>query len=215
MTFANPLPAWAIAAVLIAAFAVAWLAYHRVPIARPRRYALSALRLITLIWIAICLMRPMVRATDGERHDAAVAVLVDGSRSMGLADADGSQRRIDQARTVLSDRLLPALSSRFHTDVLQFGERLSPVEVGALSATARRTDLAAALQAVRDRYRGRPLAGIVLLSDGGDNGGGDAAAAAAAGAPVFALRLRPPTPPPRPGGGRGAAARSGVGGARR
>jgi len=193
MTFANPLPAWAIAAVLIAAFAVAWLAYHRVPIARPRRYALSALRLITLIWIAICLMRPMVRVTDGERHDAAVAVLVDGSRSMGLADADGSRRRIDQARTVLNDRLLPALSSRFHTDVLQFGERLSPVEVGALSATARRTDLAAALQAVRDRYRGRPLAGIVLLSDGGDNGSGDAAAAAAAGAPIYAIGIGPRT----------------------
>src|SRR4051812_9879945 len=120
MTFANPLPAWAIAAVLIAAFAVAWLAYHRVPIARPRRYALSALRLITLIWIAICLMRPMVRVTDGERHDAAVAVLVDGSRSMGLADADGSRRRNDQARPVPNGRPLPPFSSRVPTHLPQF-----------------------------------------------------------------------------------------------
>src|SRR3954465_1407915 len=106
---------------------------------------------------------------------------------MGLADADGSQRRIDQARTVLSDRLLPALSSRFHTDVLQFGERLSPVEVGALSATPRPTALAAGLQGARAGCRGRPVAGMVALSDGGDNGSGDAAAPAAAGAPIYAI----------------------------
>src|SRR4051812_49793829 len=124
MTFANPLPAWAIAAVLIAAFAVAWLAYHRVPIARPRRYALSALRLITLIWIAICLMRPMVRVTDGERHDAAVAVPVGGSRRMGVAGAGGSRRGLDQARPPLNHRPLPPLSSPVPTHALPFGDQL-------------------------------------------------------------------------------------------
>ena len=86
MTFANPLPAWALAAVLAAALAVAWFAYSRVPISRGRRYGLSALRLATLSWIVLCLMRPMIAATDRETTDAVVAVLVDGSRSMGLAD---------------------------------------------------------------------------------------------------------------------------------
>ena len=190
MTFANPLPAWALAGLVIAAIAVAWLAYRGVPIAPRRRAILSTLRGLTLLWIAICLMRPMVRAGGANAHDAVVAVLVDGSRSMGLADVDGA-RRIDRARDVVAADLLPALSPRFRTEVLRFGDRLSPADPSALTATDRRTELGAALQAVRDRYRGRPVAGVVLLTDGGDNGSIDAAAAAAAGSPVYAIGIGP------------------------
>src|SRR5207248_8834503 len=107
---------------------------------------------------------------------------------MGLADADGA-RRIDRARTLVERDLLPSLSPRFHTEVLRFGDRVSAADGSNLTATDRRTGLGAALQAVRDRYRGRAVAGIVLITDGGDNGGVDAAAAAAAGAPVYAIGI--------------------------
>jgi uncharacterized membrane protein len=190
MTFGNPLPAWALPAVIAAAIVVAWLAYRHVPIATPRRRALSALRLVTLLWLVICLMRPIVRTTDTAAHDASVPILVDASRSMGLADADGA-RRIDRARALVERDLLPALSPRFHTEVLRFGDRVSPADASSLTATDRHTSLGAALQAVRDRYRGRAVAGIVLLTDGGDNGGRDAAASAAAGAPVYAMGIGP------------------------
>src|SRR4051794_21514673 len=46
VTFANPLPPWALAAIAAGLLLVAWLAYRTVPIAPRRRYALSALRLI-------------------------------------------------------------------------------------------------------------------------------------------------------------------------
>ena len=64
MTFANPLPPWALAAIVAAALVVAWLAYRYVPIAAARggtrcRRCVSS----TLLWIVVCLMRPMVRAT--------------------------------------------------------------------------------------------------------------------------------------------------------
>jgi hypothetical protein len=190
VTFANPLPAWALAGIVAAAAAVGWLAYRHVPIAPSRRGVLSTLRFLTLIWIAICLMRPMIPASDPDTHDAVVAVLVDGSRSMGLADLDGA-RRIDRARSILSTDLLPALAPRFRTEVLRFGDRVAPADASSLSATDRRTELGAALQGVRDRYRGRPVAGVVLLSDGGDTGSVDAAAAAAAGAPVYAVGIGP------------------------
>jgi uncharacterized membrane protein len=190
VTFANPLPPWALAVLFAAAIAVAWLAYRQVPIAPARRRILSGLRLLTLLWIAVCLMRPMVRSTAANAHDAVVPILVDGSRSMGLADLDGA-RRIDRAREIVTADLLPALSGRFRTEVLRFGERLSAVDAGNLSATDRRTELGAALQAVRDRYRGRPIAGIVVLTDGADNGSVDAASVAAASAPIYALGIGP------------------------
>src|SRR5262249_26081822 len=186
VTFAAPLPLWAFALVALAALGVAWLAYRDVPIAPARRRALSALRLTTLLWIMLCLMRPLGRPTSGAPRDAIVPILVQTSRGMGLADA-GSERRIDRARAAIERDLLPALEARFHPEVLRFGDRLAASQVSDLSATDRRTSLGAALEAVRDRYRGRPIAGIVLVSDGGDNGTADAVSAAAAGPPGVAV----------------------------
>jgi uncharacterized membrane protein len=194
MTFGNPLPPWALVAVAAGALVVAWLAYRHVPIAAGRRRTLSALRLATLLWLLVCLMRPMVRATGVSSRDAVVPILVDTSRSMGLADADGS-RRIDRARALVERDLLPTLAPRFHAEVLRFGDRVTAADAASLTATDRRTGLGAALQAVRDRYRGRAIAGIVLVSDGGDNGGVDAAASAAAGAPVYAIGIGARTSP--------------------
>jgi len=126
-------------------------------------------------------------------RDAVVPILVDASRSMGLADA-GGERRIDRAREAIEGQLLPSLAPRFRTEVLRFREGVRASRPSQLSATDRRTSLADALRAVRDRYRGSPVAGIVLISDGGDNGAGDAGAAAAAGPPVLALGVGSPTP---------------------
>ena len=190
MTFANPLPPWALIAVVVGAAAVAWFAYRDVPISSGRRRALSALRLITLLWIAVCLMRPTIQSSSANARDAVVAILVDGSRSMGLADLDRA-RRIDRAREIVAQDLLPALAPRFRTEVLRFGDRLAATDAASLSATDRRTELGAALQAVRDRYRGRPVAGIVVLTDGGDNGSVDAAAAAAGGTPIYPIGIGP------------------------
>jgi uncharacterized membrane protein len=193
MTFANPLPGWALVLVISAAALVAWFAYRRVALTRGRRQALSALRLITLLWLILCLMRPVTRASEDTR-DAIVPILVDASRSMGLADADG-RRRIEAARTLVERQLLPAIAPRFQAQLLRFGDNVSAVEPATLAATDRRTGLGEALQAVRDRYRGRPVAGIVLISDGGDNGDVDAIAAAATGAPIYAFGIGPRSSP--------------------
>jgi uncharacterized membrane protein len=169
---------------------VAWLAYRHVPIDARRRRVLSALRLATLLWIVVCLMRPTIRGTEVAARDAVVPILVDSSRSMGLADADGA-RRIDRARDLVAGDLLPALSPRFHTELLRFGDRVAPAAAATLSATDRRTGLADALRAVRERHRGRAIAGIVVVTDGGDNGDADAVSAAAEGAPVYAVGIGP------------------------
>ena len=175
MSFANPLPWWALVTVVAAAFGVAWLAYRHFAAAPARRYSLVALRFVTLLLLVVFLMRPVARSTDADARDAIVPILVDVSRSMGIEDETGggdrAARRIDRARAIVADRLLPALQSRFHVEVLAFGEALQPAEVSSLAPTARRSDLHDALAAVRERHRGRAVAGIVLLSDGGDTSG--------------------------------------------
>jgi uncharacterized membrane protein len=169
VSFANVLPWWALGLVLAATAATAWFAYAGFAAARRRRHALVALRFVTLLLLVLFLMRPVRTTQDGTR-DAVVPILVDGSRSMSIEDVDAGarRRRIDRARDLVTGELLPLLAPRFHTEVLSFGDGLAPAAPADLAATARRSDLTGALTAVRERYRGRPIAGIVLLSDGGE-----------------------------------------------
>lgn len=168
VTFANPLPAWAILLVLAGLAAIAWFAYSSLLPASRRRHALAALRFATLALLFLFLLRP-IRSTDDGLRDAIVPILVDGSRSMAIDDA-GGRRRIDRAREMVERTLVPAISTSFHTEVLSFGDGLAVTQPPDLKATGRRSDLGGALAAVLDRYRGRAIAGIVLLSDGGDTG---------------------------------------------
>jgi hypothetical protein len=170
VSFAHPLPWWALALIIGAAGLVAWLAYNRRTLSPSRRRILVTLRFVTLLALVLFLLRPVVRAVDGDARDAVVAVLVDTSRSMSIEDADG-KARIESARRIVVDRLLPALGSQFHVEVLGFGDGVVPVAPEALTAAARRSDVAGALAAVRTRYRGRAVAGVILVSDGGDTSG--------------------------------------------
>ena len=176
--------------VVAGAMLIAWLAYRRFAASAPQRYALIALRTLTLLAIVIFLMRPIVRTTEPDARAVVVPVLVDLSRSMGIEDVENT-RRIDRARDLLTRSLLPALSSRFAVEVIGFGDDVAPVTTDNLTATARQSDLQGALAAMRDRYRGRAIPGIVLLSDGGDTAG-TADRMAAESAPVYAFGIGAP-----------------------
>jgi uncharacterized membrane protein len=167
VTFANPLPWWLFGAIVVCCGVVAWQAYRSFGTSPVVRYGLTSLRFLTLILLVLFLMRPVARSTGADSSSAIVPVLVDVSRSMGIEDA-GGRRRIERAQQIVSERLLPALGPRFNVELLSFGESVQTVGVHDLSAAARQTDLHGALAAVGERYRGRPVAGIVLLSDGGD-----------------------------------------------
>jgi uncharacterized membrane protein len=191
--FAHPIPWWALAAILLlaAALAVASYARGRVPLGRARRAALSALRFAALALLVIFLLRPVMPLAPPNGGSGLVAVLVDTSRSMGLND--GAVTRLARAQALVRDELVPALSGSFTVDVLSAGESVQRADVAALTADARRTDLPGAVAATRDRYRDRDLAGIVVISDGGNLAPLEhAVAATAAAPPVITLGVGDP-----------------------
>ncbi len=188
MTFANPLPWWVLALVVSGAAAISWQTYRRMAASRTRRGTLGLLRFLTLLAIVLFLMRPVSHTIDVNSRDAVVPVLVDSSRSMAIQDA-GQVRRIDRARQILNERLLPDLGSKFRVEVLGFGERLETKSAEELTATARRSDLGAALEGLRERYRGQVMAGAVLLSDGGDTSAAGEHAASDAGTAVYPVGI--------------------------
>jgi uncharacterized membrane protein len=164
----------------------AWLAYARpaMPLTPPQRALLTALRALTLILLVVFLLRPVTFVASGGARDSLVAVLVDGSRSMRLADGDTT--RIERARTI-AKALVDTIGSDFRTELLTFGESLSRADASELAADARRSDLSGALAAVADRYRGQRLAGVVVVSDGGDTATQETGSTRPLGVPVFTV----------------------------
>ena len=168
MKFAVVLPWWGYLLVFGSALVLAWLAYARVPIALSRgmRGLLSGLRAVTLVLLIAILLRPVVLVPPAAANNSLLPVLVDVSRSMRLADGDGPSR-IDQARAIVRD-LQARLADEYTIELLTFGEALAPGAVETLAATARRSDLGGALANLSERHRRDRVAGVVVLSDGGD-----------------------------------------------
>lgn len=196
MHFVHPLPWWLAVVLLAGAAALAFVEYRRPlsPLTRTRRAVLVALRVLTLLTIVLFLFRPAVVLPPATSLDASVAVLVDVSRSMRIADEDG-RPRVMRATTLLKNELLPGLSRRFAVELYRVGDGLAPADPDRLSADARGSDLTAAVGAVRQRNRGRRVAGIVVLSDGGDTGRAEGQQPGEAGPPVFTIGIGSPGGP--------------------
>ena len=194
MQFANALPSWALGLVVAAILAVAWASYSGaiVPLPRGRRALLSSLRALTLALVVMCLLGPVRVMPPASTSDAVVPVLVDTSRSMRLADADG-RPRIDAARDLVQHEVVPGLTGKFTPEIWTFGSALAQAANQNFAATDGRSDLSGALRAVRERYRDRRVAGIVVISDGGDTGKDEAAESVeGSGAPVYTVGVGTP-----------------------
>ncbi len=195
MSFVYPLPWW-LAVLLAAAIAgVTYAEYRRplAPLSPGQRALLAGCRAITLALLALFLFRPIV-VTPGAVHGAIVPVLVDRSLSMRLTDEDG-QSRLGRAASLLSNQLVPSLSANYVVEVFGIGDRVERMASADLRPDARKSDLRGALASIRDRYRGQPVAGIVLLTDGGETSeaSGDLPGDwPSGGPPVFAIGLGAP-----------------------
>ena len=189
MVFGYPTPWWAILLIIVATALVAWASYARpvVPMSRRQQTILTVLRFAILILLLTILLGPIVVEPSSVARETVVPILVDVSRSMRVADAGGSSR-LERAREILADQVVPALGQEFQVDLLAFGEALAPTDTDALHTNGRWSDLTGALAEVRDRYSDRDIPGVVVISDGGDTSGREGAGTNSAGTPpVYAI----------------------------
>jgi uncharacterized membrane protein len=196
MHFANPISLWLALLAAAAIGGVALFSYRRplVPLTPGQRAVLIALRASGLSLVVLCLCRPIVLRPPSGSRDIVVPVLVDVSRSMAIADASG-QARLTRAVQALKTDILPSLAGRFTPEIYGIGDGLmsvNSVNIARLTATARQSALTSAIAAVRERYRGRRISGIVLISDGGETTTSTGASTPDAGVPVFTIGVGSP-----------------------
>jgi len=136
-----------------------------------RRVAVFGLRTGAVCSALILFLEPAVELRQVAREPNRVAIVVDDSRSMALREDPTGTSRSERARALLdaSADTFSAWRGPHILDFYAFSEDLALTSEGALAnaePTGPGTLMRQALEQLRSRYRGRDLAGIVLVSDG-------------------------------------------------
>ncbi|MFZ5476605.1 MAG: glutamine amidotransferase [Myxococcota bacterium] len=152
-------PAWLPAAVGLAGAIAVGLATR--PLPRTAGRVAEVLLLAIAAAVATFAAGGPTWLQEGERvEEGRLVALVDGSRSMGVLDADGRPR---------SERAKQLLAGLPDAEVYTFGDALRPGAPEGWDAPD--TDLGGALAALSQRYAGEKLKGVVVITDGIDRGG--------------------------------------------
>ncbi len=169
---------WLFGAVVVGLLVVLVVVYVRSQRYPTRRVkAVSAgLRGAALLVLCLPLLEPVLITPDVVPDENFVAVLADASESMNIPDGVLGATRADDARQLLfndESGLVPALEPHFKLRYYTFDDAATRVDsLRATRPDGRATNLSAALDRVRSDFKGIPLKGLVLLTDGGDNSTG-------------------------------------------
>jgi len=167
-------PHWLAPAVLllVAAGALLFWGYRRASAGR----VAALLKIVGVLLLALCLVEPSWVSRRAKPGANLFVVLADNSRGMSLHDRGAGQSRGEILRAeVTGDRpWLMRLGESYQLRRYLFDARLRRTQdFHELVFDGDATQIGGALRALADRYRGGPLAGIVLLSDGNATDLGD------------------------------------------
>ncbi|HTZ72356.1 MAG TPA: glutamine amidotransferase [Candidatus Aquilonibacter sp.] len=160
-----------------AAAALAWLIHRRMAQAAAgmkgwHAAAIWALESLLAVLLLLVVWQPAIVIAELKPQQNIIAVLVDDSRSMSLAD-NGTTRE-QQAVKALNSGVLDQLQKKFQTRIYRVDNQLTRVSSldSLQNATAPATRLGATLKDFADETSGLPIGAVVLMSDGADNTGG-------------------------------------------
>ena len=178
-------PTWLLVLFIAAAAAtLAWLIRSRLADAAPvmrtwRAWVIWALQTLLAALILILLWQPAISVAELKPQQNIIAVLIDDSRSMSLAD-DGAPREA-QAVKALQSGVLDQLNRSFQTRLYRVDDVPARIEsLKDLHPAAPSTRLGDSLKQLSDETSDLPIGAVVLLSDGADNSGGIAESTIAA-----------------------------------
>ncbi len=149
------------------------LSRHLPALRRNLSWWLMGLRGTGLLLLLLMLAKPSWTREREEVEPGRVAIVLDNSRSMSLPDSSGSTTRYERARQAAESlrQKLTASTGGARLEVDLFDITGAPMKEIPKEPTADFTDLTRALRQTMTRLRAKPLAAVVLISDGVDNTG--------------------------------------------
>jgi uncharacterized membrane protein len=153
-------------------------AYHNIKVASGASALAAILKGLGICLLAACLVNPLWSGTRARPGANLFAILVDQSQSLTMSDADANQTRAEQlARLIerpeqLTETTDPddwqlRLEQDFDVRRYLVDSRLHNVpEFVDVKFDGHASSLNTTLQTLRERFRTRPLAGVLLFTDG-------------------------------------------------
>ena len=151
-----------------------WFLYRRTtrPVTRRWKNLLIGLRSAVLMLLLLLLMRPVITTFEVNPQETYLAVLVDDSASMQIADVAGFQSRQQAVADALYGEggIVEGLADRYQVRTFAFNQTVRRVS-GAedLTAQGNASSLEQAMRQVAEQLGGLPLSAVVMISDGADN----------------------------------------------
>ncbi len=174
-----PIPSWGWALIVLAITLIAWWSYRQLlgPV-WPRRI-MGAVRALILLVLVFIIADPRLEQASQRTENDTLVVLMDRSASMTIADVqteDTLITRDHQLKTILQDhtQTFDSLATQHDIQWLGFAAGafdLPPSDqpdqpIRLTPPTGQRTDFETSIRQALEQNAGKPLAGIIIFSDG-------------------------------------------------
>jgi hypothetical protein len=171
-------PAWLLPVLIVGtacglALLIRWKLHEATPNLRSwRAWVIWGMQSALVALILMLLWQPAIIVSELSSRQNIIAVVVDDSHSMGIADSNGRTREA-AALAALESGLLAGLRKHFQTRVYRLGSELARVdEPGQIAPTGTATHIGDGLKQLVMETADLPVGAIVLLSDGSENTAG-------------------------------------------
>lgn len=171
LSFASSWPLWLLPTLALAGAAIiAASLLRRRYLSIGRRAALGALQAAMLAIILFMLWRPVLLVERVKDRENVVAVVLDASASM--AHGEGERSRLQESASALDSGALDAFRKSFGVHLFSFANEVHSLQsLAEVPPPGTQTRIGDALHAVMQTGATTPLSGIVVITDGGENGG--------------------------------------------
>ncbi len=172
LSFASSWPRWLLLALIaIAIGVIVATLWRRRFLGMPRLLLLGALQIALATFVLSLLWRPVLTVERVRDRQNVLAIAIDNSASMHEKDGVDGKARLDHAIAALQAGPLAQLAQTFELRYFAFANTTAPVDsLAALPAPGSQSRIGDALLNVMQTAGSVPLAGVVLISDGAENG---------------------------------------------
>jgi hypothetical protein len=163
---------WLLPAGLILAVGLLLLVwgYHRARVDGWVRAVCMGLKLLGLLALVACLLEPLWTSQRARPGSNFFALVADNSQGLQIKDRGETRSRGEVLRQMLDptkNAWQAKIEENFQARRYLFDSRLQATkDFSELVFDGRASAIGASLRAIADRYKGQPLAGVLLLTDG-------------------------------------------------
>jgi len=143
--------------------------YRRSSVPKPWMAVGVLLRCLGLAMLLICLLEPLGTLERPKPQANIFAILVDSSRSIDVVNQARSEEEASKIKQLLSEdsEWQRKLSDEFRVRRYVFDSAIEPVDTfDGTAYEGKESSITGVLESLRERYRGRPLAGVLMVTDG-------------------------------------------------